>query len=79
MRLHLYRISIPCRMLVLAYDERAATEFGVEDFDQQHAPTDDFATISQDFLVRAVQTLVLVVQECDAGAEGLIRARSGRR
>lgn len=35
MSLRLYRVSIPCRMLVLAYDEQTARNFGVEDFDAQ--------------------------------------------
>lgn len=35
MSLRLYRVSIPCRMLVLAYDEQAARDFGVEDIDAQ--------------------------------------------
>ena len=39
-----------------------ALYFGVEDFDQHHKATDDFATITQGFYVRAVETMIAVVR-----------------
>jgi hypothetical protein len=43
-----------------------AVYFGVEDFDQHHQPTDKFETMTFDFYVRAVETMILAVQEFDA-------------
>jgi hypothetical protein len=43
-----------------------ALYFGVEDFDQHHQPTDKFETMTFDFYVRAVETMILAVQEFDA-------------
>jgi hypothetical protein len=42
---------------------------GVEDFDQHHEATDDFATMSHDFYVRAVETMVAMVKAFDATME----------
>jgi len=42
-----------------------ALYFGVEDFGQHHKATDDFDTMSHDFYVRAVETMIRVVQEFD--------------
>jgi len=55
-----------------------ALYFGVEDFDQHHQPTDKFETMTFDFYVRAVETMILAVQEFDAhlnavGAGGVPR------
>lgn len=43
-----------------------ALYFGVEDFDQHHQPTDKFETMTFDFYVRAVETMILAVKEFDA-------------
>ena len=43
-----------------------ALYFGVEDFDQHHQPTDKFETMTFDFYVRAVETMILALQEFDA-------------
>jgi len=43
-----------------------ALYFGVEDFDQHHAATDDYDTMSHDFYVKAVETLILAIQEFDS-------------
>jgi hypothetical protein len=52
-----------------------ALYFGVEDFDQHHQPTDKYETMTLDFYVRAVETMILAVQEFDAhlGAVGVSR------
>lgn len=42
-----------------------ALYFGVEDFGQHHKATDDYDTMSHDFYVRAVETMILVVREFD--------------
>lgn len=39
--------------------------FGVEDFDNHHKATDTYATMTHDFYVRAVQTMILSVQAFD--------------
>jgi peptidase M28-like protein len=44
-----------------------ALYFGVEDFGQHHKSTDDYDTMTFDFYIRAVETMVLVVQEFDSG------------
>jgi Zn-dependent M28 family amino/carboxypeptidase len=46
---------------------------GVEDFDQHHQPTDDYATMSHSFYVRAVETLILAIQEFDADLDPVVR------
>jgi hypothetical protein len=43
-----------------------ALYFGVEDFDQHHQPTDKFETMSFDFYVRAVETMIKATQYFDA-------------
>ena len=50
---------------------------GVEDYDQHHQPTDDFETITYDFYVRAVDTIVEMIREFDRGADALIAMRTG--
>jgi hypothetical protein len=42
-----------------------ALYFGVEDFDQHHQPTDKFETMTLDFYIRAVETMVRAVREFD--------------
>ena len=42
-----------------------ALYFGVEDFDQHHQPTDKFETMTLDFYVRAVETMIRAVREFD--------------
>ena len=41
--------------------------FGVEDFAHHHRVTDDFETMTHQFYVRAVETMVLAVKEFDSG------------
>ncbi len=55
-----------------------ALYFGVEDYAQHHQPTDEAATITTDFYVRAVETLLDIVEACDADTGALIRARGHR-
>jgi Zn-dependent M28 family amino/carboxypeptidase len=43
-----------------------ALYFGVEDFDQHHQPTDKFETMTYDFYIRAVETMVQATQYFDA-------------
>jgi len=50
-----------------------ALYFGVEDFDQHHKATDDYDTITFDFYVRAVETMVDAVKVFDAGIDSLPR------
>ena len=49
--------------------------FGVEDFDQHHKSTDDFATMTHGFYVRAVETMVRAVQEFDRSLDEVEKAR----
>ena len=49
--------------------------FGVEDFDQHHAATDDYETMTYAFYVHAVETMVQAVQEFDAHADDILKAR----
>jgi len=51
-----------------------ALYFGVEDFDQHHKPTDEYETMTYDFYVRAVETLVTVVKVFDANLDALGRS-----
>lgn len=53
-----------------------ALYFGVEDFDQHHKATDDYETMTHEFYVRAVETLVKVVEEFDANLDTIDRART---
>jgi len=46
---------------------------GVEDFDQHHAPTDDYETITYRFYVHAVETALAVVKEFDANLDAIAR------
>jgi Zn-dependent M28 family amino/carboxypeptidase len=52
-----------------------ALYFGVEDFDQHHQSTDDYETMTHDFYVRAVETLVRVVEEFDANLDPIEKER----
>jgi len=45
--------------------------FGVEDHPEYHKPTDDFATIPQDFFVKAATTVLSAVRAFDAGLEAI--------
>jgi Zn-dependent M28 family amino/carboxypeptidase len=49
--------------------------FGVEDFDQHHKATDDFATMTHGFYVRAVETMIRAVQEFDRSLDEVQKAR----
>jgi len=49
--------------------------FGVEDFDQHHKATDDYATMSHDFYVRVVATVADAVKAFDADLDAIARAR----
>lgn len=48
-----------------------ALYFGVEDFDQHHQPSDRFETMSLDFYVRAVETMILATEDFDAHLDEL--------
>jgi hypothetical protein len=48
--------------------------FGVEDFDQHHKATDDYETMSFDFYVRTVETIIRVLEEFDANLEAIAAA-----
>ncbi len=39
--------------------------FGVEDYEHHHKPTDDFENMTHDFYLRAVQTIILALEEFD--------------
>jgi len=52
--------------------------FGVEDFGEHHQPTDDYETITHDFYVRAVETIISAVSVFDANVEAIRRARDPR-
>jgi Zn-dependent M28 family amino/carboxypeptidase len=52
-----------------------ALYFGVEDFAQHHKTTDDYETMTPGFYVRAVETLVLALEELDARLDGLAKPR----
>jgi|SRR5215217_3771748 len=45
--------------------------FGVEDHPEYHKPTDDFATVPQDFFKRAVATVVVATRAFDDQLDGL--------
>lgn len=49
---------------------------GVEDFDQHHKATDDYETISHDFYVRAVETVIRVIQEFDRNLDAIRKGRN---
>ena len=48
-----------------------ALYFGVEDFGQHHKATDDYATMSHDFYVRVVETMIGAVKVFDAAADAI--------
>jgi Zn-dependent M28 family amino/carboxypeptidase len=48
--------------------------FGVEDHPEYHKPTDDFATVPQDFFKRAVTTVVLATRALDDDLDGISKA-----
>jgi Zn-dependent M28 family amino/carboxypeptidase len=48
-----------------------ALYFGVEDFEQHHKATDDYETITYEFYVQAVETLIQVVEEFDVNLEAV--------
>ncbi len=50
-----------------------ALYFGVEDFDQHHKATDDYETITFDFYIRAVETMVDAVKMFDGNLDSLHR------
>jgi Zn-dependent M28 family amino/carboxypeptidase len=52
--------------------------FGVEDFDQHHRATDDYATMTYSFYVHAVETMVYAAQEFDGHFAELQKARPPR-
>jgi Zn-dependent M28 family amino/carboxypeptidase len=52
-----------------------ALYIGVEDFEQHHRPTDDYETMSHDFFVRAVETMIHLVAAADEDAERIQRLR----
>ena len=56
-----------------------ALYFGVEDFEQHHQVTDDYETMTHDFYVQAVETLIRVVEQFDANLETIDKARSVSR
>jgi len=48
--------------------------FGVEDHPEYHQPTDDFATVPQDFFKRSVATVVAATRVLDDDLDGLSKA-----
>lgn len=50
-----------------------ALYFGVEDFDQHHKATDDYETITYGFYVRAVETLIQVIEQFDRNLDPVLR------
>ncbi|CAN5293462.1 M20/M25/M40 family metallo-hydrolase [soil metagenome] len=48
--------------------------FGVEDHPEYHKPTDDFATVPQDFFRRAVTTVVTATRALDDDLDGMSKA-----
>ena len=48
--------------------------FGVEDHPEYHQPTDDFATVPQDFFKRAVATVVMATRALDDDLDGISKA-----
>ena len=53
-----------------------ALYFGVEDFALHHQPDDDFETMTMDFYVRAVESMVRVIEVMDAETPALTRLRA---
>lgn len=54
-----------------------ALYFGVEDFALLHHPDDDFERMTIDFYIRAVETMVRVIELADAEADALARLPRG--
>ena len=54
-----------------------ALYFGVEDFALLHHPDDDFERMTIDFYIRAVETMVRVIEMADADADALARLPRG--
>jgi citrate lyase beta subunit len=54
-----------------------ALYFGVEDFANHHKASDDYATMTHDFYVRVVETMVSAVREFDASLDAV--AKGGGR
>jgi Zn-dependent M28 family amino/carboxypeptidase len=52
-----------------------ALYFGVEDFGQHHRATDDYETMTHDFYVRAVRTMIAAVQEFDRSLDAVMAGR----
>jgi Zn-dependent M28 family amino/carboxypeptidase len=52
-----------------------ALYIGVEDYAQHHKATDDYETMSHSFYVRAVETLIQMVEQFDANLEAVERAK----
>ena len=52
--------------------------FGVEDFPQHHQATDDYDTITHDFYVRAVETIIEALRVFDANLAAIAAARGER-
>lgn len=53
----------------------ACLYFGVEDFEQHHKASDDYETMTHAFYVRAVETMVRVVEEFDTRLDEVLKAR----
>jgi hypothetical protein len=49
--------------------------FGVEDFENHHKASDDYATMTHGFYVRAVETMIHAVEEFDRNLDAVIKAR----
>jgi Zn-dependent M28 family amino/carboxypeptidase len=49
--------------------------FGVEDFENHHKASDDYETMTHAFYVRAVETMVRVVEVFDARLDEVLKAR----
>jgi Zn-dependent M28 family amino/carboxypeptidase len=52
-----------------------AIYLGVEDFAQHHKATDDYETMTHDFYIRAVETVIAVVKEFDAHLDAIGKSR----
>ena len=49
--------------------------FGVEDFENHHKASDDYATMTHGFYVRAVETMIHAVEEFDRNLDAVVKAR----
>jgi Zn-dependent M28 family amino/carboxypeptidase len=56
-----------------------ALYFGVEDFDEHHQATDDYETMTYEFYVRAVETIIQVIEQFDAHLDDVVKARDASR